>query len=192
MNRQPVRRALLGRSPAWSSWRGLRFAAWVVGLAFVVGLHVDLLAERIVSQTFLTPEVALRWFLSGLLLGALALLRWRGISLVRGRPALVIWTLVLLLHAMALLPAVENLAQDLGEAARYGFLGLLPAVVALGPIALLLALFTLFGAPAGTRKPSPRPLFALDVLRQPALAAGFGNAVGCRPPPVATIRSSAV
>lgn len=192
MNHQPFGRTFAGRSPAGSGWRFLRIAAGALGLAYVVALHIDLLAERIDSQTVFAPEVVFRWSAGAVLLAALGWLRYRGISLVRGRAALVVWTLVLLLHAMAVVPALENLAEQLGEAARFGFLGLLPGSLALAPLALLFAALALFGALAGTARPSLPPLFALDAAHQPALAAGFGLAVGCRPPPVSEIRSRAV
>jgi hypothetical protein len=76
-------------------------------VAALVGYHVSLLWARLASGTLLEPIAAARWLAALALLTLLVGLRRRGASLVRGRPALVLWVLVLLLHAVALAPGVE-------------------------------------------------------------------------------------
>ncbi|HPA94796.1 MAG TPA: hypothetical protein PLT41_01815 [Thermoanaerobaculia bacterium] len=65
----------------------------------LVLLHLGLLWSRLADLSLWRPEVGLRWLGALLLLGAGALHRRRGHSLLRGRGALALWILVLLLHA---------------------------------------------------------------------------------------------
>lgn len=72
-----------------------------VGALLIAGFHGWLLLQRLGDATIGEPGVLLRW-LGGLGLVAAALyLRPRGVSLTRGRAALVFWLLVLLLHVGA-------------------------------------------------------------------------------------------
>lgn len=73
----------------------------VLGLPLAAGLllfHGALLIERIESAELTSPLVALRWLSVPLVLGALLWLRRQRISLLRSRPAIVLWLLVAILH----------------------------------------------------------------------------------------------
>jgi hypothetical protein len=136
-----------------------------LGVLAIVALHVPRLIERLRDASFTEPGVLLRWLLVPIVLGALLALRRRGVSLVRGRGALALWLLILLIHA---LPAPGN-----------------PVLVAPAPaaaLALLLVAVSIAGALRRTaervlRRPVAR-VFALPSSPELALA-GFSP----RPPP---------
>lgn len=71
-----------------------------VGLAAVALalFHLQLLLDRIANLANLQLDIALRWILTAVVLGSIAKLRRNGISVFWGRPALVLWILVLLIH----------------------------------------------------------------------------------------------
>lgn len=71
-------------------------ATLVGGLAL---FHGQLLWQRIESFTLLEPLVALRWSAAVLAFAGFIHLQRSGASLVRDRKALVLWLLVLMLHA---------------------------------------------------------------------------------------------
>ncbi len=73
----------------------------VAGLAL---LHGQLLWQRIASYTLLEPLVALRWGVAMLILAGFVYLRRAGISIVLGHKALILWLLVLLIHAGMVVP----------------------------------------------------------------------------------------
>lgn len=73
----------------------------------VVLFHGWLLWQRITDLTLLEPLVALSWGLAALVLVGFVRLRRAGVPLFRGRRALAMWLLVLLLHAGAV-PAIDG------------------------------------------------------------------------------------
>lgn len=75
--------------------------AALVGLGAVVFYHLHLLWARIVDPGSLQPSVVLRWILTLAVIAAVIRLRRLGISLLSGRPALVLWVIVLLIHVQA-------------------------------------------------------------------------------------------
>ena len=79
----------------------------VVVLTAVAGLHLQILAARLADGSVLEPMVVARWLASVAV--ALVFLRYRrsGLSLLRGRPALVFWVVVALLHAVPSAPAAQ-------------------------------------------------------------------------------------
>ena len=92
-----------GRSNAGRSNAGRALAAGLIaGLTLYHGL---LLGQRIADLTLLQPLVALRWGAAALLAIGLIQLQRSGVSLLWGRRALILWLLVLLLHAGSV-PAV--------------------------------------------------------------------------------------
>ncbi len=107
-------------APARVPRRALR---WLVGatVALLAVFHGWLLIRRLVDASIAEPEVLLRWLgACGLLAGA-AWLRPRGLSLSQGRPALVFWLLVLVLHVGAspvVVSAVPRRGAAAGAAAR--------------------------------------------------------------------------
>jgi hypothetical protein len=74
----------------------------------LAGFHFLLLWRRIQDLSLLQPGVALRWLVAAALLAAMACLTRTGGSLFRGRRALVLWLLVLLLHGGAVAPAHDT------------------------------------------------------------------------------------
>ena len=74
----------------------------VLGLAsvgFLIAFHAVLLWERLADSTLFEPVPAIRWLATVALIALLVRLHRKGVSLLRGRGALVLWLLVLLLHA---------------------------------------------------------------------------------------------
>ena len=107
MLRQAETASALGRNVAgfFRSGSGLSRAAWrvvrgagVLALAVLAVFHVSLLWSRLVDGQLLEPLVAARWLGAAALTAGLVTLRHRGVSLVAGRRALVVWLLVVLLH----------------------------------------------------------------------------------------------
>lgn len=80
--------------------RPLARGAVFVSFAAVVLYHVWLLGGRLADGSALEPLVAGRWLGSAALVAAALVLRRRGFAISRGRPALVFWLLVALLHGV--------------------------------------------------------------------------------------------
>jgi hypothetical protein len=72
-----------------------------VAMAALVGFHVALLWTHATIGRLGEPAVALRWSVALFVLAAFWLLRRRGVPLLRGRSALILWLLVIVLHAHA-------------------------------------------------------------------------------------------
>ena len=182
------RRTAVPRSGGrWRSpWRLLRLGAVALGAAYLVALHAELLWQRIASQTLLEPLVALKWGAAAVLVAALLRLRSAGVSLWRGRRAVVVWMLVLLLHAGAAGPAPGELAADQGGAS--GLLLVLPLCASVATVFELgrrLLDRRLRDRGLGARPARPRLPRRLLFAPPPALvfADGFGRVAGARPPP---------
>lgn len=126
-------------------------------------------------MTLLEPAVALRWGTAVLLLLSLVRLRQAGGSLVRGREALVIWTLVALLHA-GITPAGGAWAATLSEAEAGLWLAL--------PLAFATALAW---AASGAAAARPAPFRASPLRCGPParyfLRAIYPEILSPRPPP---------
>ncbi len=67
--------------------------------AALLWLHAHLLWERITDLTLFEPLVAFRWGAAVLTIAALVRLQHIGVPLFRGRRALILWLVILLLHA---------------------------------------------------------------------------------------------
>ncbi len=87
---------------------GLGIGLAAVALAL---FHLQLLVDRIANLANLQLDIALRWILTAVVLGSIAKLRRNGISVVWGRPALVLWILVLLIHIQVPLGSVPAAAD---------------------------------------------------------------------------------
>ncbi len=86
-----------------------------VASAALVVFHGFLLWDRVASLTLLDPVIAVRWGVTATLLVGLVRLWRSGESLLSGRKALAIWSLVILLHA-SMAPGVGGLTATLAEA----------------------------------------------------------------------------
>jgi len=71
----------------------------------LIAFHGWLVWRSVIQERFLDPGVAARWLVAAVVLLGFAALRRQGLPLFRGRRALVLWLLVVLLHAHAALSA---------------------------------------------------------------------------------------
>ncbi|MEO8505494.1 MAG: hypothetical protein ABI609_16485 [Acidobacteriota bacterium] len=85
----------------------LRFLGSLAALA-LAALHLPLLLQRFSDNSISEPVVLLRWLGALALLAGFAASRRRGDSLVRGRTALVLWLLVLVLHIGMAAPVADH------------------------------------------------------------------------------------
>lgn len=151
----------------------LRCAGWIATLGLVL-FHLRLFVGRLRDATLSKPEVQARWLLAVALLGLAVWFRRRGLSLWRGRPAVVFWLLALLLHLGPLpLPATAEPVS--------GLLAALPWALAAPLLALLGRRFAERSAtPQHRRWPRsepPRPRHPSLLARSPRFSP--------RPPPSA-------
>ncbi len=154
--------------------KGRRLLLGVGGFASTAALavfHGRLLLQRLSDGSLLQPIVVTRWVASALLALILLQLWSRGLPLMRGRRAGVLWLVVVLLHAMApggAVPAVGPAAE-----------GILPVALAMAAfLALAVAAAPRRGQTAA-RRPAPR---CRQRWRRPS--SGWYPALFSRPPPV--------
>lgn len=171
--------------PFPAPWRALRLGSLVLAVGYLVALHAEILWQRIASKTLLEPIVALKWAAAAALVAALLRLRSAGVPLWRGRRAVLVWMLVLLLHAGTAVPAAEELAAGLSDRADASSLLLvLPLCVSL---ATVFELGRRLLAGRVEARPAPRPMprrLLLAAPPRPAFVDGLGRALASRPPPV--------
>lgn len=129
---------MLGCRPVKKLLRFSRLATVPLGVALLVGFHLNLLFERVAAATLFEPLTAMRWGSALLLLAAARYASRRlGFSLWHGRGALVFWLMVLLLHSGAAIPVAEDLASEIDLFAHASMLFVLPVLVTLLTLALL-------------------------------------------------------
>ncbi len=175
------------RSAPGSNGTARRPNPWTQALAGVVTaalvlFHLLLLWQRVLDQTLFEPVPALRWLATLVVVLALYRLHRRGLSLVRGRGALVFWLLVLLLHASFWGPLAEAQTRD-DSLSGQALLLALPAIgVSLGMVwsAMRRILTRLFGL---VRPAADRLIAVLDLERQALPDGGPLPILACRPPP---------
>lgn len=144
------------------------------GFALTAGLavfHGGLLWQRLTDGSLLQPVVVVRWAVSALLVLALYRLWSRGLPVVRGRRAGVLWMVVVLLHAIS--PGGAALeAEPVAE-------GVLPAALAILAFLALGLAAALIDRPLPFRRSRPR-------RRAGSRRAGVGwfPVLFSRPPPV--------
>lgn len=181
----PPPRDILAR--AWRQARRAkprRVLAVIAGpalVALVVLYHALLLWQRVADLTLLEPAVAARWLATLFLLVVLFRLHHRGVPLIWGRKALVVWLLVLLLHVSFYGPLAEG-ADASFDIQHAGLMLALPAtVVVVALAAFCLALRVGFLGVLAVQSP---PTFSLlDAPSGPSLPAGWTLHMACRPPP---------
>jgi hypothetical protein len=113
-------------APAGARRRLLASIATAGLWAALLWFHAHLLWQRITDLTLFEPVVALRWGATVVILVALARLRRLGVPLFRGRRALILWLVVLLLHAGSV-AAVGSRLEIVAEAGAVAEAGLLIA-----------------------------------------------------------------
>lgn len=109
---RPVRHAAVSVSWAFDSARNLLRALPASLLVLLLAFHAWLLVTGIQTGRILDLDVALRW-VAGLALSAVLLaFKRHGVPLLRGRKAVVLWALVVVLHAHAMATRPEALSTD--------------------------------------------------------------------------------
>lgn len=152
---------------------GRRLLVGIGGFSLAAGLtvfHGGLLWQRLTDGSLLQPIVVARWAVSVLLVAGLLQLWSKGLPVLRGRRAGVLWLIVVLLHAFTpggALPAVVPVA------------GMLPAALAL----FVCLAFGLIAAP-GRGSSAVRPSVLRRRERPLRSSAGWYQVLFSRPPPV--------
>ena len=143
--------------------------------------HAWLFRAQILDGKFFEPAMAARWIAAALILTAFLALRRRGVPVLWGRRAVVLWLFVVFLHwhAIAASPGAARDASTLPAAAGAvaTTIGLAPVVAALG-LAVLAALRR--REAAGLRVVR---LVAAGATGSGAVLAGTVLQISSRPPP---------
>jgi hypothetical protein len=167
--------------------RQLDLSAWAgrVAVLLLSGFHAWLFWSHVADGRLLDPAVAARWFAGVLLTVGFVVLRRFGLPLIRGRKAIVLWLLVALLHAHAVLAPAGRLtdrgALDTTVAAIV--LEAVSATVLAGAGLLLLAAALRSRSRARTVRASA--WFALHAAHGARVADGWRLVLAPRPPPLA-------
>lgn len=137
----------------------------------LVLFHGWLLASQIATGEASDPGLMLRWMVAAGLVAALATLRRRGGSIVRGRKAISIWLLAGLLHGPAVAGAVAHEGSPALPEAVTALVQIAAASLAVGlGLVLLVALFAgrlafVFDRLAGAGRSHARAFHAARVPR---------------------------
>jgi len=151
-------------------------------ISFLIAFHAVLLWQRVLDFSLFRPVPAIRWLATVALLVALYRLHRRGVSLFRGRGAVVAWLLVLLLHVSFWGPLADPSSTSDGWGGP-GLLLVLPAVTTvLGLVSpWIRRILTRILRDAEFRD---LPFVAtLDDSQSYVVRAGLLPALACRPPP---------
>ncbi len=134
-------------------YQGLLAAPATVLVVGLIAFHAQILWQRLASMTLLQPDVALRWALSVAVLAGLFQLRRAGVSLLKGRKAIVFWLAVLLIHVSLPIPGGEQPADDVVPSQGAALFFILPATATLTLVvgAALALQAVSAGAGAGSR-----------------------------------------
>lgn len=145
--------------------------------------HAVLLWQRVLDLSLFKPVPAIRWLATVALLVGVYRLHRRGVSPVRGRGAVVLWLLVLLLHVSFWGPLADPSSTGEGLTGTSLLLALPAFTVVLGfivpAIRRVLARALLGGGPCDL----PCVAYARE-SQSYAVHAGFLPILSCRPPPV--------
>jgi hypothetical protein len=155
----------------------LRHLAGVCVAALVL-FHAWLMGRRLSDPTALDPRVLLRWLAALAVVGALLWLRRLGLPLLRGRKALALWTVALLLHGNAGTGALATVTQT--TSGPETLVLVIPGVLSVATASALLLFASVRPRPllAPARCSGLTPPFASRRL----LASGRAGR-GCRAPP---------
>jgi hypothetical protein len=174
-------------SRPWPARAGVRKILLSASAALLISLlfafHALLLWQRVLDLSLFKPVPAIRWLATAALLIGLYRLRRRGVSLLRGRKAVVLWLLVLLLLVSfwGPLPAATSTFEGW---AGSGLLLALPAIsIVLGLISP--SIWKLLARARALRASRDLPKVAFVRHSQSyATRAGVLPILSCRPPPV--------
>lgn len=161
--------------------RLLRWAA-VGSVAALAVFHGVLLWSHALDGRLADPAVALRWVASLGIVALFVALRRSGIPVLWGRRALVLWLLVVMLHAWAARPALASALDEVSPADAAFALFVVPAVGAIltAGIALLRAMRR-----RSTLARGPRQLTAPPPRQRPPSIVHLLNRLAPRAPPAA-------
>lgn len=151
--------------------RRLLGAGGFAATAALAVFHGQLLWQRLSDGSLLQPIVVTRWVASALLILVLLRLWSRGLPLLRGRRAGILWMLVVLLHAMApggAVPAVGPAAE-----------GMLPVALAMAAFLACAVAWAPRRGQTAARRPASR---CRQRSRRPS--SGWYRALFSRPPPL--------
>jgi hypothetical protein len=154
-------------------------AAGHVAFAALVAFHVWLLGLHLLDGRALQPATAARWGLAALVLVGFRALSRRNLPLFRGRRAVVLWLLVVILHCSG--------AWN-GGAARleHGIPEAVSALAQLSTVAIVLgATFACAIVSTPRRWAGGRPAFFVPVPIAGLPPSGFIHCFSPRPPPLA-------
>jgi hypothetical protein len=153
-------------------------AAGQVAFAALVAFHVWLFGLHLLDGRALQPATAARWGLGVLVLAGFRALSRRDIPLFRGRRAVVLWLLVVIIHCSA---AWDGGAAALDRAIPETAAAAAQLACAAGVIGLvLLAALAQSGRPLAGRRPS----FPVPALIAGLPSTGLALRFSSRPPPL--------
>jgi hypothetical protein len=151
-----------------------------LGLAALIVFHAWLLGAHLVDGQAFEPATAVRWMLAVIVLAGFRALSRRGLPLLLGRRAVVLWLLVVVIHCSA--------ASDGAAAAALGR-AIPESVTALAQISVTTLLLgaVLAIALAAVRQPRKggRPAGSAPTIVAGLPSSGFVFCFSPRPPPLA-------
>jgi hypothetical protein len=154
-------------------------AAGQLAFGLLVIFHVWLLWTHVVAGKAFEPQTALRWLVAvGVLAGFRALSR-RGLPLLVGRRALVLWLLVVLLHCHAVWTG-DVITADLAMPEAVQALSQLTGAIALVGAVIVMRLAAHAAAAASRRRADPARATVAGLPSD-----GFTFRFAPRPPPLA-------
>ena len=157
-------------------------ASATLAILGLTAFHGILLWQRVLDLSLLKPIPAIRWLATAALIVGLYRLHHRGVSLVRGRGAVVLWLLVLLLHVSFAGPLADPSSPCHGLTGSEFLLALPAITVVLGlvfpPVRKLLAR----ALKRAERFTLPADDFEVDT-QSFVVRAGNLLVLACRPPP---------
>jgi hypothetical protein len=129
--------ALRSRSRIARSARAI--ARWSVAAAglTLAAFHLYLFWDRLAGGDLLDPAVAGRWLAAAALVAVIVVLRRIGVPLTRGRSAVVVWSLVVLLHAWG--RGVPPVSGESTSPVDAGLIFVLPSTLSIVGVGLLCA-----------------------------------------------------
>lgn len=155
-----------------------------VAAALLTAFHVWLFAGQVWSGDLADLALVSRWMIAAGLIGALASLHRRGVSMIHGRQAVAVWVLAALLHGPALARDIDSAAPSMPEV-----VGTLAQIVTSLTVAGTV-LLVLFALRSGRATHSWRLSSSLDASEFiGALPPGSFLRFAPRPPPIPILGS---
>jgi hypothetical protein len=147
----------------------------------LLAYHLGLLIGHVWDGRFFDLATSLRWLSGALLFSGILALRRVGVPIFWGRKAVVLWSLVVLLHAHAGLSSVPSPVDAPAAATLMTFGEVLGGLLTALSLVLLVALVR--GAVSERQRRSHKRLFD----RRPIAISGFLIVLSPRPPPFSAV-----